>query len=157
MKKVTSRLIFLPVLALGWTAGSALAQNGRASCAGRILKCAYAFKTVGLLYNIVLTNGDAPRIAAVGVADFDGQGKFTFVTGVNSFQGFIVPNPPNGFTGTYTLDANCTGTITYFDQLKETIYFVIAEGGAKLFGLYTTPNPNGKDPGPVVTVDFTRQ
>ena len=42
---------------------------------------------------------------------FDGNGKFTITAGVNSFAGNIVPNPPKGITGTYTLDANCTGTI----------------------------------------------
>jgi hypothetical protein len=76
---------------------------------------------------------------------------------VNSFGGFIVPNPPGSFSGTYTLDANCSGTISFVDPIKlqETIYFVLAENGAKLFGLYTTPT--GKDPGPVATIDFVKQ
>ncbi len=58
-----------------------------------------------------------------------------------------------------TFDANCTGTISFIDQfnIKESIYYVVAEGGAKLFGIYTSVNPNGKDPGSVATVDFTRQ
>src|ERR1700692_1251578 len=138
MKNVIPRLILLPVLAMGCTCSSALAQNGRPSCAGRPLQGTYATKMTGLLYapGLKLPNGDAPRIAGVGIVEFDGKGTITFLAGVNSFGGFIVPNPPGSFTGTYTLDANCSGTISVVDPLKipETIYFVLAENGAKLFG-----------------------
>jgi len=104
----------------------------------------------------MLPNGEAPRIASIGIVEFDGKGTVTFLAGMNSFGGFIVPNPAP-FTGTYTLDANCSGTISVLDPIKiqETIYFVLFENGAKLFGMYTTPT--GKDPGPVVTIDFVRQ
>lgn len=66
-------------------------------------------------------------------------------------------DPPSGFTGTYTLNANCSGTITFIDpfSLHESIYFVLAENGAKLFGMYTTTT--GNVPGPVVTIDFVKQ
>ena len=159
MKSVITRFVLLPMLVLGCTCGSAFAQNGRASCAGRSLQGTYATKTTGLLYKpeLMLPNGEAPRIAGVGVVEFDGKGTVTFLAGVNSFGGFIVPNPPGGSTGTYTLDVNCTGTITFTDPFKipESIYFVLAENAAKLFGLYTSPT--GKDPGPVVTIDFVKQ
>jgi len=158
MKNVFSRLILLPVLAIACTCGSALAQNGRANCAGRPLQGTYATKTTGLLYapGLMLPNGEAPRIASIGIVEFDGKGTVTFLAGMNSFGGFIVPSPAP-FTGTYTLDANCSGTISVLDPIKiqETIYFVLFENGAKLFGMYTTPT--GKDPGPVVTIDFVRQ
>lgn len=161
MKNTVSRLILLPVLAVGCTGGSALAQNGQASCAVTTIRGSYATKTTGLLYRpgLALPNGDAPRLAGVGVVEFDGQGKITFLAGVNSFGGFIVPNPPVAFSGTYTLDANCTGTMSFIDpfNIQESIYFVVTESGAKLFGLYTSPSPNEKDPGPVVTVDFARR
>ncbi len=99
MTKVISRLILLPTLALGWAGGYALGQDGQGNCAGRSLQGFFAVKTAGLLYNITLPNGDAPRFAGVGIVNFDGKGKITFLTGVNSFQGFIVANQPN-VTGT---------------------------------------------------------
>jgi hypothetical protein len=144
---------------MAWTCGAALAQSGRPNCAGKPLQGTYATKTTGLLYapGLKLPNGDAPRLAGVGIVEFDGKGTITFIAGVNSFGGLIVANPPGGFTGTYTLDANCSGTISVLDPIKiqESIYFVLAENGAKLFGMYTTVT--GNDPGPVVTIDFVKQ
>ena len=142
MKLRFTRLALLPLLAAGF--GSALlhAQDGN-RCAARNVLGTYAFKATGVLYLPALAqpNGDAPQIVLIGVAVFDGNGRFTMTAGVNSFAGNIVSNPPGGFTGTYTLDANCTGTIAFVDPFggPETIYFVLAENGNKLFGLYTTP------------------
>jgi len=158
MKSGLSRFALLTVLAAGFLGGTALAQDGRASCAGRMLQGSYAFRQSGVLYAPPLArpNGDAPYIAGVSVVTFDNKGKFTILAGVNSFAGMIVPNPPNGISGTYTLDANCTGTISFMDPVgPETIFFVLADNGNRLFGLYTTPT--GTQPGPVVSVDFLRQ
>src|SRR5260370_22839208 len=111
MKLRFSRLMLFPLLALGFTGASAYAQD-RSKCAGRTVLGNYAVKATGLLYlpALALPNGDAPRIAQVGVAFFDGNGKFIITAGVNSFGGNIVPNPPKGISGTYTLDPDCTGT-----------------------------------------------
>jgi hypothetical protein len=75
---------------------------------------------------------------------------------VNSFAGHIVPYPANGVNGSYKLEANYTGTISFVDLVgPETIYFVLAENGGRMFGLYTVP-PEQTVPGPVMTLDFTR-
>ncbi len=158
MKNVFTRLFLLPVLVIGCTGASALAQTGHDRCAARSLQGTYATKTTGYLYKpqLTLPNGQAPWIVGVGIVEFDGRGTITFVTGVNSFAGYIVPSTVS-FSGTYALAANCSGTITFTDSfnIPESIYFVIAENGAKLFGLYTSPT--GRDPGPAVTIDFARQ
>ena len=157
MKLTLSRLMLGLVLAAGFTGGVALAQQGAGRCSGRPLVGSFAFKATGVLYvpAVVQPNGDPPLIAQIGVASFDGNGKFNLI-GVNSFAGHIVPHPSSGVNGSYKLEANCTGTISFVDLAgPETIYFVLADNGSRMFGLYTVP-PEQTTPGPVVTVDFTR-
>lgn len=86
------------LLAAGSVGSSALAQDSTpANCSGKSITGSYAFKQTGVLYlpGLALPNGDAPQIAAVGIATFDGTGNLT-LTGVNSFGGRIVPFPPAG-------------------------------------------------------------
>lgn len=156
MKLTFCRLMLGLVLAVGFNGGLALAEEGEGKCSGRPLVGSFAFKATGVLYvpATILPNGDPAIIAQIGVASFDGNGKFNLI-GVNSFAGHIVPYPAAGVNGSYKLEANCTGTISFVDFGPETIYFVLADSGTKMFGLYTVPAEQ-KTPGPVVTVDFTR-
>ena len=157
MKLGFTSLALLTGLAAGLLSTPVHAQ-GFASCAGRPLQGAYAMRQSGLLYlpALALPNGDAPRIAGVGIATFDGRGTFSIVAGANSFGGHIVINAPAPITGTYTLNANCSGTIAFNDVGgPESIFFVMADGGNRLLAIYTTPT--GPLPGPVVSVEFVRQ
>ena len=157
MKLTFSRWMLGLVLAAGSKGSLALAQEGAGRCSGRPLVGSFAFKATGVLYvpAVIQPNGDPPLIAQIGVATFDGNGKFNLI-GVNSFAGHIIPHPSSGVNGTYKVEANCTGTISFVDLAgPETIYFVLADNGSRMFGLYTTP-PEQTTPGPVVTVDFTR-
>ena len=157
MKLTFSRLMLGFVLAAGFNGSLALAQESASRCSGRPLVGSFAFKATGVLYvpATIQANGDPAIIAQIGVASFDGNGKFNLI-GVNSFAGHIVPYPSTGVNGSYKLEANCTGTVSFVDLAgPETIYFVLADNGARMFGLYTVP-PGQTTPGPVVTVDFTR-
>jgi hypothetical protein len=82
-------------------------------------------------------------IAAVGPINFDGQGNLSATYDVNlggtPFQG--------SFTGTYTVNANCTGTVTlHLPLLGITTNgsFVIVNNGQETF--FT-----GTDPGITIT------
>jgi hypothetical protein len=157
MEHKFSRLMVGLVLVVGFNGGLALAQDSAGRCSGRPLVGSFAFKATGVLYvpEAIQPNGDPAIIAQIGVASFDGNGRFNLI-GMNSFAGHIVPYPSTGVNGSYKMEANCTGTISFVDLAgSETIYFVLADNGTRMFGLYTVP-PGHTTPGPVVTVDFTR-
>jgi hypothetical protein len=158
MKQGSARLMVFALLAAASVGSPASAQDSApGNCSGKTIRGSYAFKQTGVLYapNLALPNGDVPRIAAVGVASFDGTGNLT-LTGVNSFGGHIVPFPPGGIAAKHTLDFDCSGTISLMGPSgPETIYFVVAHHGRRMYGIYTTPT--GADPGPVVTIDFMKQ
>jgi len=142
--------------AIGGSAANAQ-DPGPGRCNGRTLSGSYAFKQVGLLYapTLTLPNGEAPRLASIGIIFFDGNGKIVMTAGMNSFGGFIVPSPPK-VTGTYTFNSDCSGTISIVGPAgPDSIYFIVTDNGNHAFGLFTTPT--GTAPGPVVTVDFIRQ
>jgi hypothetical protein len=135
MKLTFSRLTLGLVLAAGFNGGLALAQESAGRCSGRPLVGSFAFKATGVLYvpAAIQPNGDPAIIAQIGVASFDGNGKFNLI-GVNSFAGHIVPYPSAGVNGSYKLEANCTGTISFVDLAgPETIYFVLADNGATVY------------------------
>ena len=56
----------------------------------------------------LIPGGFSPSVC-VGVVNFDGNGNLTS-TESHSFNGFIVPEAH--YTGTYTMNANCSGTMT---------------------------------------------
>ena len=71
----------------------------------------------------------APEYAA-GLWTFDGAGGFTALLVFNWGDGFIVgDNWDLNLTGTYTVNANGTGTMTWTDHRR---HFVIGAGGNEL-------------------------
>ena len=145
------------LIALVIIGGSAQAQDSKKSpCAGRKLIGSFAFKYAGTLYGPAgtLPNGDGAAVAGVGIVDFDGSGKVTF-SGLNNYGGLNVPFPANT-VGEYTFKADCSGTIkvTLPPEVHDEIYFVVADHGARLFGLFAVPKKFGE--GSVVTLDFAR-
>jgi hypothetical protein len=93
------------VLAIG--AGYAKNENAsRAKCSEATLDGTYLFAEDGVL----LTDNDQVPFALAGYEVYNGNGK---VRGVQSgnFGGEVFRKDP--FTGTYTLKADCTATVTY--------------------------------------------
>ena len=103
-------LILLVVGAAALTtvgAGYAKDENAsRAKCSKATLKGTYLFAQNG----VEIKGNDQRPFALAGFDVFDGNGE---VKGVDSgnFNGEVFRN--DRFTGTYTVKANCTGTVTF--------------------------------------------
>ena len=115
-------------------AGYAKDENAssRAKCSEATLKGTYLFAENG----VEIKGNDQRSFALAGYDVFDGQGE---VKGVNSgnFNGEVFRKDP--FTGTYTVKANCTGTVTFRDG--DTIHgdIFIAPDGSKFAFVRTDP------------------
>jgi hypothetical protein len=94
-------------LAAGLASSTALA-DGRHECSLKTLRGAYRFHADG--YTIV--NGVAQPKAIIETLVFDGEGNLTTPAVSVSLNGAIM-QPPQGAPGVYTVDADCTGTITF--------------------------------------------
>jgi hypothetical protein len=107
------------VLAIG--AGHAKNENAsRAKCSEATLDGTYLFAEDGVL----LTDNDQVPFALAGYQVYNGKGK---VKGVQSgnFGGEVFRK--ESFTGTYTVKADCTATVTY-------------AGGDEQFDLFLDPD-----------------
>jgi hypothetical protein len=95
------------VLAVG--AGYAKDENAdRAKCSEATLDGTYLFAQNG----VDIKGNDQRPFAIAGYDVFDGNGKVRGVSSGN-FGGEVFRKDP--FTGTYTVKANCTGTVTFTD------------------------------------------
>jgi hypothetical protein len=129
MKGVNAAVLVL----VGIWAVSAHAQDG-ASCSNASLSGAYAITISGSI------TGVGP-VSVVGIATFDGNGN------IPTNIGHIVVNgtqPPVDWltgTGTYDVNANCTGKIhLVFDNgLTRDIFIVVARKGHELRGVNAEP------------------
>jgi len=132
----------IAALALG-VAPAANARNK--GCSLATLKGTFADKVTGF---ITAPPEVAGPIAGVNLETFDGNGALTG-TGTSSLNGNIVPGT---YTGTYTVNPDCTGTYTVQNSLGLTVhaFFVIADGGNELHDIIT-------DPGTVITCIHRRQ
>src|SRR5918994_4590976 len=93
------------VLAVG--AGYAKDENAdRAKCSEATLDGTYLFAQNG----VEIKGNDQRPFALAGYDVFDGNGKVRGVSSGN-FGGEVFRKDP--FTGTYTVKANCTGTVTF--------------------------------------------
>jgi hypothetical protein len=108
------------------------------------VKDSYGYTVTGTIPGI----GD---IAAVGIFTADGAGQVSGADtiAVTNFNGTGVIEQRTS-TGTYTVDADCTGTFTlqfvapHFSGLA-TVDIVIVDKGARIRGIQTTPAPPAPD------------
>ena len=128
-------LVVVGAAALLTTIGVGYAKNedaaSKAKCSEATLKGTYLFAQNG-----VEIKGDEQRpVAIAGYEVFDGNGK---VKGVDSsnFNGEITRN--ERFSGTYTVNADCTGTATYSDGTRYDQF--IAPDGSILTFVLTKPS-----------------
>jgi hypothetical protein len=105
------------------------AQSG---CSNASLRGNYGFQFKGTVVGL-------GPIGGVARITFDGAGNFTQTDNV-TVNGFaIVPNRPG--SGTYDVNADCTGTQTLNSGGRVThTKFVIAENGKEVFDVVTDPN-----------------
>ena len=110
MKRIISTLTSATSLAslLGLAMMIAISGTARADCGLQTLHGSYVFNPHG--FNIV--NGAAQPIAVFEGIRFHGDGTLSVPFATVSINGLILHFPPGG-TGTYTLNENCQGTLTF--------------------------------------------
>jgi hypothetical protein len=128
IKKLTRQGLVAATLALGMS-GVALADN---DCTLKTLRGTYVFAAKG--YNMVA--GVAQPKAIVEVINFNGDGTLSVPAATRSVNGVVARTPPGG-TGSYTVDADCRGTITFAGPLLD---IFISPNGEKLWMIQTNPD-----------------
>jgi hypothetical protein len=119
------------VLAVG--RGFAEDENAaKAKCSEATLHGTYLFAEDG----VILTGNDQTPFAVAGYEVYDGNGK---VTGVQSgnFGGEV--SRKERFTGTYTVKADCTATVTYPDGEPFRYDLFVAPDGSKFTLVQVNP------------------
>jgi hypothetical protein len=101
------------------TTGRVTAQDGGdRRCSEQTLQGDYGFLVSGFKPVPPPLGGGLERFNAVGIYSFDGNGTFTFEPG-GALTGEITglsPDPTNS-VGTYEINANCTGTMSWQPNL----------------------------------------
>jgi len=122
MKRLTRQSLVTAVIALG-ASGVALADN---DCTLKTLHGSYFFAAKG--YNIVA--GVAQPKAIVEVIDFHADGTLSVPAATRSVNGVIARSPAGG-TGSYSVEADCTGTIAFTGGPSFDVF--ISRNGEKLW------------------------
>ncbi len=132
MKRLTIFLGILTSVVIQFgTSGSARAQNG--GCSDQTLQGTFVFNGTG--FNIV--NGAAQPKAIVEGIIFNGNGTLSVPFATVSVNGQIIQVPPGG-GGTYSVQANCQGTISFTNGPAFNIY--VRPAGNSLWMIQTDPN-----------------
>lgn len=138
MKTITDILIFaragislLAVAILFGMSGTALADDGPHVCGPQALHGSYVFATHG--FNIV--GGVAQPKAIVEGIDFNGDGTLVSPFATVSINGTIIRS--SGSVGSYTVQADCTGTLTFTGGASFDIF--LERGGKQLWMIQTGP------------------
>jgi hypothetical protein len=133
-------VILLVVSAGVLTVGTGYAQNEKASgakCSKATLKGTYLFAQNG----VEIKGNDQRPFALAGYDVFDGNGEVKGVASGNS-NGKVFRKEP--FTGTYTVKANCTGTVTFTGGAAASQGDIfIAPDGSKFAFVRTDPEDVG--------------
>lgn len=88
--------------------GVALADDEGQQCSEHKLNGLYVFSATGYM----IVSGVAQPKAIVELIRFNGDGTLSVPGATRSINGVIGVSPPGG-TGTYTLDADCRGTVVF--------------------------------------------
>jgi hypothetical protein len=113
---------------------SALAFADQApECRDYKLKGLYVFSATGYTF----VSGVAQPKAIVELIRFNGDGTLTFPGATRSINGVIAQSPPGG-TGTYTLDADCRGSLV--STSGPTFDTFASPSGEDLWMIQTNPN-----------------
>jgi hypothetical protein len=119
--------------ALAFCVSSAAFAQHAPQCHQRFLDGLYVFSATG--YTIVA--GEAQPKAIVELIRFNGDGTLSVPGATHSINGVVAQSPPNG-TGTYTLDADCLGTIAFTGGPSFDIF--VSPTGYDLWMIQTNPN-----------------
>jgi hypothetical protein len=125
LNRVLRPSLVATVTALGMSS-VALAAN---DCTLKSLRSTYVFTASG--YNVV--SGVAQPKSILEVIDFKGDGTLSVPAATRSINGVVARTP--GGTGTYTVDAACTGTIVFVPGPTFDVF--ISPKGQKLWMIQT--------------------
>jgi hypothetical protein len=107
-------------------------NDARAKCSEATLEGTYPFAFNGVQ---IKGNNDQAPFAIAGYAVFDGNGKEKGVVSSN-FNGEVSRKEP--VSGTYTVKADCTGTLTFADGSQIDLF--IAPDGSMFTFIQTKPS-----------------
>ena len=134
-------VVVVGAAALLTTVGAGYAKDenasSRAKCSKATLKGTYLFAEDGVE---IKGNSDQRPFAIAGYDVFDGNGEVKGVASGNS-NGEVFRKEP--FTGTYTVKANCTGTVTFTGGAAIHGDIFIAPDGSKFAFVRTDPEDVG--------------
>ena len=129
-------VVVVGAAALLTTVGAGYAKDedasSRAKCSEATLKGRYLFAQNG----VEIKGDDQRPFAIAGYDVFDGNGEVKGLASGN-FNGKITRNEP--LPGTYTVKANCTGTVTFRDGAAIHGDIFIAPNGSKFAFVRTDP------------------
>ena len=141
MKTKSSRISRTTMVLFGLIAAIMTAQEGYAAgaspaCSVSTLRGRYQFASAGF----VTVNGGYMPLAVAGIDILDGKGNLSttstlIVNGAIAFQNLVVPN------GTYTINKDCTGTLTLGASGVQLNIFVAPDGGSYDY-VQTAPSGN---------------
>jgi hypothetical protein len=106
---------------------------GDGDCTLKTLRGSYVFAASGF----TIVAGVVQPKAIVEVIDFNGDGTLSVPAATRSVNGVVVKTPPGG-TGGYTVEAGCTGTLTFLNGPSFDIF--ISPKGEKIWMIQTNPN-----------------
>jgi hypothetical protein len=115
------------------------AQDQSSGCSLASLNGPYALERVGTIVGQLPGFPPPPaQFGEVNIATFDGAGSFSGSAVVNI--GGAVLNPVT-FNGTYTVNADCSGTDTVFTGVGVTLHnsIVVTGGGRRFISTQTDP------------------
>lgn len=119
-----------------------------AACSNATLNGAYGVSISGsrpapsVLPNLLFIAGAVEQVIGVVIQTFDGQGNFTQTDNVKGSLSGITPNRPG--SGTYSVDADCTGTYTLNNKgvpFPIVTQMVIVDSGNEFRGVVVSPQP----------------
>ena len=132
MKQVIRLGVVVAVAVVGLS-GIARASDGQYECSLRTLRGTYVFAATGH----IIAAGVAQPKAIVEVIEFHGDGTLSVPAATRSLNGVVARSLPGG-TGGYTVDAECSGTITFDGGPSFDTFF--SPGGKVLWMIQTNPN-----------------
>jgi hypothetical protein len=147
MKRIVSGFLALAVSATlvfvvtNWKHG-VTPVHAQGGCSIATLTSAYAFRDPAFVAPGHAVNGAEVPAAAVGVFSFDGLGgvsaSYTLV--ING----VISTGQTG-SGTYTVNSDCTGSVSFTtgDAAGLTFNIIIIGGGTEIFGIHTSPGITG--------------
>ena len=131
MTRLMRQSLFAAAMVLG-VSGVALADS---NCTLKTLRGSYYFAANG--YNMVA--GVAQPKTIVEVIAFNGDGTLSVPAATRSLNGVIARSPAGG-TGSYTVEAGCTGTIAFDGGPSFDIF--VSPNGDEMTSIATGPAGN---------------